>query len=149
MKKNLFYLLLALFIMSSCGGDDDDSSDTFFNCKIDGKDYAVSGLFAYAVDWTNEFSIYGAKSSGESFFFTVETPKKTGTFSIPKDEVEAFYTPSLNAESFDSVVNNSTGSVTVSAIDAAHAEGTFNLVLYDDNNKKINVTDGKFNVKFR
>lgn len=154
MKNKILYLLILLLSCTifSCGGDDETtSSGASFSCKIDGTAYSTSGLLAYAVDGTTSFSIYGVKdvAATTSLFMTINSAKKTGTFDISKDQAEAFYTPSVGAESFTSVVNPATGSITISAIDAAHAEGTFSLVLFNTKNAKTTITEGKFNVKFR
>ncbi|MCC6815014.1 MAG: hypothetical protein IT267_01215 [Saprospiraceae bacterium] len=150
MKNKILSLLLliTLNVFMSCGKDD-TNSDPGFSCKIDGTGFNASGLLAYGVNFSSYYAIYGITTGGVSLYFSLNEPKTTGTFDISKDQVEAFYTLA-SGKSFNSVLNNSAGSVTINSISNTNAQGSFNFVLYDDTGKNpVTISEGKFNVTFR
>jgi hypothetical protein len=146
-------LLLSLFAFAaSCNKDGDDDEGTYFRAKIDGVSFEASGLLAYAVDFTDYLNFYGVKdqTAVESCYISVPKGTTPGTYTFNQNEYFALYSDASGV-GYSSRWGMGSGSVTIEEIDASHAKGTFQCVLYDATTETVKktFTEGKFDVDFR
>ena len=147
-------LFTALFLLStaiSCKKDA-NSSGTFFEFKVNGRDFKASGLLAYATNFSDDFAIYGIEDQNSKEVCYISLPKgiAAGTHALNDGDHSGYYVDADN-QAFSTNWGASSGSVTIEEIDASHVKGTFQFIAYDSDTESIKKTlsEGKFNVDFR
>ena len=156
--KTKFFLFLALvftgLMSTSCKKDKDVTPDPvpvehFFTCKMDGETYHAEGFYAYAVDFDESINIYGATENLEDAIY-IELPKgfTTGTHAF-NDEFFAYVVFGESAQA--TLLEGGSGSITVDSFDGKNIKGSFSFtaVDFDDENHKVVVTEGTFDVDIR
>jgi hypothetical protein len=145
MKQSLLFALLL-----ACKKDDADSA--YFKCKIDGKAYEVEGLLAYAVNFSDDLTLYGVAEEGgsESCYLTVPKGVQAGTYTFNGNDYYGYYTDA-SGKSSSSRWGAGTGSVTIEEVDDKHIKGTFQFTAFDSDTESVkkSFTEGKFDVVFR
>lgn len=153
MKKSiLVFLALAILSTSACKKDNNgDSGGSSFSAKLDGAAYEADGLWAYATDFSDRYTIYGLEDDGKgaTMYLSIPLNATEGTYPL-KSEYPAYYVDA-NGNTFSTVWSDGLGSVTITEIDADHVEGTFEFTAYDAVNAALAVvvTAGEFDVEFR
>jgi len=155
-KQSFLFLLLAITCaFTACKKDDNKVVETpgqsYFNYKVDGKEYKVSGILAYGTTFTDSYGIYGLSGDGNQETCFISIPNGVGVGTHPFDTYTRGNFTDLAKVDYSSLWGAGSGSVTIDKIDAAHAEGSFQFTAYDSATelKKKTITEGKFNVLFR
>ena len=176
MKPNfstLAAIIIIALLFTSCSKKEDkpvtenkDVKKTEFTtgilCKLDGKEFTMKDGDAYAKKDDKTFNIYATiqedKGKYEDIFIIVKAPAKAGEFKLDKASTGGHLQYRTNkdrakgSEDYDQYWSE-TGKVVVTKIDDSHIEGTFTAsttrTLEDGTEKKLEVTDGKFNLKFK
>ena len=143
--------LLLLLLTPSCKkGNDKDNS--FFRFKVDGAAFEAEDLLAYAVDFTDDYTLYGVNSqnSSETCYINILATTKPGTYTLGAGDYTAYYIDAAN-KTFSTNWGASDGTVTIEEIDASHVKGTFQFTAYDSDTETVKktITGGEFNVTFR
>jgi|JI7StandDraft_1071085.scaffolds.fasta_scaffold15070_1 Family of unknown function (DUF6252) len=152
MKKVLFLLLALTLLAPSCKKGDSDSS---FSCKIDGTDFKVEGLGAYAFDFSSYFTIYGVadingNSSNNLVYLSLPLNSTPGTYKMDSSDRNGYYIDPSGG-TYSTLWGQGTGTITIDEISDTHVKGSFEFTPYnsDDETKKKTITGGKFDVLFR
>lgn len=176
MKPNVYKLLAILVIavlLTGCSKKEDkpvtenkDVKKTEFTtgifCKLDGKEFTMKDGEAYVMKNEKSFNIYATiqeeKGKYEDIFIIVKTPAKVGEFQLDKASTGGHLQYRTNkdraksSEDYDQYWSE-TGKVVVTKLDDSHIEGTFTAstsgTLEDGTEKKLEVAEGKFNLKFK
>jgi len=149
----LFVLMLALLILPSCTKKDGvESNKAPMTCKLDGKNWEAVDSLSFAQkmrysDGAEGISLRFARRSYEGKYgeFTINhKPPKIGDFDMDVNSVFKTNDP------LEQTYFVKSGKISITKIDDLHVEGTFSLKAANfDDSKSINVTDGKFNVKYK
>ena len=153
MKNVLLLLFTLMLVVPSCKkGNDSDGS---FSCKIDGTNFEVEGLGAYAVDFSTHFTIYGVSdingnSSVDLMYLSLPLGSGPGTYTLDSSDKNGYYIDGTG-NTYATLWGQGTGTITIDEIDASHVKGSFGFTPYnsDDETKKKAITDGQFDVLFR
>ncbi|NIJ51547.1 DUF6252 family protein [Dyadobacter arcticus] len=157
MKTLQFFAALtfiSLIGLTSCSKKSDDvtpepDATVGFSVKVDGKAYAPDYAYALASFPGNDlyYAIYGVDSkTNDVVAIALPNTVKEGTVQINETN---FAVMTLNKETF-STINGGTGTVTIKKRTATYVSGTFNIVVMDPTGtKKLNLTEGSFNVNVR
>ncbi len=171
--SKLLAILVIIALFTGCSKKEDkpvtenkDVKKTEFTsgifCKLDGKEFTMKDGEAYAMKDGKSFNIYATiqeeKGKYEDIFVIVKVPAKTGEFSLDKASTGGHLQYRTNkdrakgSEDYDQYWSE-TGKVVVTKLDDTHIEGTFTAsttgTLEDGTEKKLEVADGKFNLKFK
>jgi len=141
---------LSLLVFAACKKDTDADSSSF-SCKIDGKEFKVKGLLAYATKFSDDFTVYGVNEDNNTETVYVSLPLGTGpgTYTLNADFV-GYYVDAADS-AFSNLWGDGNGSVTITEIDEKHVAGTFSFDAYDSDTETVKkaLTEGKFDVAFR
>ncbi len=171
--SKLLAILVIIALFTGCSKKEDkpvtenkDVKKTEFTsgifCKLDGKEFTMKDGEAYAMKDGKSFNIYATiqeeKGKYEDIFVIVKAPAKTGEFLLDKASTGGHLQYRTNkdrakgSEDYDQYWSE-TGKVVVTKLDDTHIEGTFTAsttgTLEDGTEKKLEVADGKFNLKFK
>lgn len=165
-------IIIIALLLTSCTKKEDkpvtekDVKKTEFTsgilCKLDGKEFTMKDGDAYAKKDDKTFNIYATiqedKGKYEDIFIIVKSPAKAGEFQLDKASTGGHLQYRTNkdkakgSEDYDQYWSE-TGKVVVTKIDDTHIEGIFSAstrsTLEDGTEKKLEVADGKFNLKFK
>jgi hypothetical protein len=161
MTTRIIFLLSLIFIFTACNNDDDSSggsdSGSFFQCKIDGQDYKITGeTGAYAKKTGADlFVIYGSedatKQGFRNVYISLTAEPTTGTYEITNNDVGSgsFLQPST-AVLYNSAFPGGSGKLIVTEKTATNIKGTFEYVAPEASGatKKV-ITGGSFDVKIK
>ena len=143
--------------LTSCGKDETvisppvQEKDYHFSCTIDGVAYESLGLYAYAIDDTDEdaIRIYGAQDNGEGIY--IQFPKSynegANTFS---GDLFSFVT--VDGKVFASHFGAThQGTIQITTESTEVLSGTFSFTAYNTDNadETMELKNGKFRVAFR
>ncbi len=169
---NLTVILVAVLLFTGCSKKEDKSvtgketKKTEFTsgiiCKLDGKEFTMKDGEAYAKKDDKSFNIYATiqedKGRYEDVFIIVKLPAKTGEFALDKASTTGHLQYRTNkdkpkgSDEYDQYWSDN-GKVVVTKLDDSHIEGTFTAAtsgtLDDGSIKKLEVAEGKFNLKFK
>jgi hypothetical protein len=153
--KNMNRLFGALFLLatvfSACKKDNNTDS-TYFRFKVNGASFEATGLLAYAVDFTDEFTLYDVKdqSGKETCYINILATTTPGTYNLGGGDYSGYYINDADV-AFSTNWGASEGTVTIEEIDASHVKGTFQFMAFDADTETIKktITEGEFNVAFR
>lgn len=160
MSTRIFSILCFALVFFSCNDDDssgDSSSGPFFQCKIDGQDYKVTGEnSAYAKKTgVDLFVIYGSedatKSGFRNVYISLTKEPSAGTYEITNNDVGtgSFLQPST-AVLYNSAFPGGSGKLTVTEKTATNIKGTFEYVAPDaSGGAKRVITEGSFDVAIK
>lgn len=153
--KLLTVLFLSATIFIACNKDDDDDDvGTFFECKIEGDEFRVTGTNAYAFDFTlDRYGIYGSDIDEETLIY-INLPQSAGegTYQMGAlgGDVNAYlvYSDTIN---YSTILGMDNGQVTITTYDPPLVEGFFNFTVtnFNDPGDTRVVTDGEFRVEFQ
>ena len=160
-------LILATTLNSSCENyntNESTGNDTF-SCYINGKKYipsagtGIGGGDIRPFNWsysnlndTTNLDYIKIRGGGEYTFSILITNPKVGKNKLNKKLIHQFETEHsgmivLNSNKFYNTRDNQeNGFVTFTELSETKAVGTFECTLYDDNEKELKVTNGKFNL---
>lgn len=165
-------IIIIALLLTSCTKKEDkpvtekDVKKTEFTsgilCKLDGKEFTMKDGDAYAKKDDKTFNIYATiqedKGKYEDIFIIVKSPAKACEFQLDKASTGGHLQYRTNkdkakgSEDYDQYWSE-TGKVVVTKIDDTHIEGTFlastKSTLEDGTEKKLDVAEGKFNLKFK
>ena len=172
MKKVLTILfVIFLSFIIGCGKSDktenkdvkkDEKKSDFvsgFYCKIDGKDFSLQDSLCSVLKTKISFTIYAKidREGGQydDFFCYFDTPLTTGDFNISRENKPGHIQYRTNKDKqvkseYDQYWSDA-GKLTITKIDDKGVEGTFSFTatgFINDVDKKINITEGKFKIKF-
>ncbi len=155
MQKNLILLFLLGLMTFSCNKDDVDdlptTASSTLSYKVDGKQVSIKGINAYGFVFSDEsYGIYGLSSDGTEEKCYILVPKNTALGQhVIKSDIKAYYI-NKNEETFVTVFAEG-GTLNIEQKDDVHVKGTFSFVAGDGNtpSKKVNITEGSFNVRIR
>jgi hypothetical protein len=160
MKTTILSLIAVVLLFSSCSKDADGvSASAYFKCKIDGKAYSISGVGAYATNFSaTNYNIYGTEAADtkitnpRTMYITIENSLGVGTHPIKGKTLALFEDTDKSA--YNTNFNNTLpekGTITITEKTATSAKGTFSFQAFTFTNpvKKIVVTEGEFSVLFR
>ena len=157
MKRTLVALLLLSILSlatSSCKKDSSDDGN-YFRCKIDGVEYNIDGLLAYATDFSDSRNIYGVKdnSATESMYLSIPLNTAPGTYTFDSSNDDEFFALYSDAslKAYSSYWGSGSGTITIEENHTTHIKGTFSFNAYDADTEtvKLAVTEGSFNVEVR
>lgn len=176
MVKSLTFKLAAILIiallLSACSKKEEktvtqkDSKKTEFTtgilCKLGSTEFTMKDGDAYAKKDDKSFNIYATiqedKGKYEDVFIIVKAPAKVGEFALDKASTTGHLQYRTNkdkpkgSEEYDQYWSDN-GKVVVTKLDDTHIEGTFVAAttanLEDGSSKKLDVAEGKFNLKFK
>ncbi len=167
MKKSILMFLPMLMLgllFTSCKKEsmedqgpvtnDDPTTNTeaFFSCTIDDVVYSTKGFYAYAVDFDDNYAMYGVESfedDGMVMYVAVDKSLSVGTHTMD-DNTWALMARGT-AYTRGTHWGDGQGTVTIEEKTATHVKGTFSFIGVNPDNEteKVVVKDGKFNVAFR
>ena len=155
MKKNWIWLMVLGIGLFACSKDDGDDIPTTtsseFTYKVDGKQIAVKGLNAYGFVFTDgDYGIYGISTDGSDETCYILVPENTGVGEYDiKSVIKGYYT-TKTGETYYTVFAEG-GTLQIERKDDVHVKGTFSFVAGDGNTplKKVQITEGKFNVRLK
>ena len=167
MKNSMVSLLSVLMIaltFVSCSketvnGPDPDvldgNDEFFFICKVDGQLFKITGdLRAYGVNDDDSYSMYGNEWDGENFgrtiYVSVDKNLGEGTHLFGGNNTFALISDP-NGGAYATYWGAGSGQVTIEERTATMVRGTFSFKATNSEDESIvaEVTEGKFNVKFR
>ena len=175
--SKLAVLLLVLAVFAGCSKKEDkpsadkDSKKTEnvkkeftsgIMCMLDGKEFSMKDGDSYAKKDDKYLSIYAViqveKGQYDDIFIVLKSPPKVGEFALDKASVSGHLQYRTNkdkpkgSEEYDQYWSDN-GKLTITKLDDTHIEGTFSAAtsatLDDGSDKKLEVKDGKFNLKFK
>jgi hypothetical protein len=156
MKKILFFIAMC-YLFSACSSKDETVTPTaFFQCKIDGKSYAISGLGAYATIFSTEKNnVYGTEAADtkitnpRTMYISILSSYGVGTYAT--DRANLIYFVDTDKTTYNTNFNSGTYTLTITEKSATTMKGTFSCVAKSFTNpiKTIIVTEGEFSVQFR
>ena len=131
-------------------------------CLLDGKEFSMNDGDSFARKDDKSLSIYANiqvdKGQYDDVFIIVKAPPKAGEFALDKSSTTGHLQYRTNkdkpkgSEEYDQYWSDN-GKVVITKVDDAHIEGTFtastSATLEDGSAKKLEVKDGKFNLKFK
>ena len=147
MKKIAFVLLSAVVLLSCKKDEDNNTTSPYMTAKIDGvaKTYAPPTAEKDTTSGVVTIDVHSGSSGSEflALVFSKNGGVTTGTYSAGNATI---FTPNAVSDMYATTTNCT---ITVTAIDATHVEGTFSgtLVSSSGNPSKV-VTEGKFHSKF-
>lgn len=155
-----FVLIATLFSLTftSCGSDDDDSgsntTSSFFQCKIDGETYKVTGdNNAFAQKISNDlFGIYGnedpTKPNPKRVYISLIKAPSVGSFEI-KDNETGNASILLGSTLYNSAFPGGTGSIKIDELTNTRIKGSFSFVGVTPASESKKVTEGSFDVAIK
>ncbi|MBK8370511.1 MAG: hypothetical protein IPL20_03905 [Saprospiraceae bacterium] len=155
MFKNVFFWFLLGLMAVSCGKDDGEDVPTTgsstFSYKVEGKQVSVKGVNAYGFVFSDDsYGIYGISTDGSDENCYILVPKNTAVGEhVIKNDIKAYYI-NKTGETYITVFAEG-GTLTIVKKDDVQVKGTFSFVAGDGNTplKKVNITEGTFNVRMR
>jgi len=158
MSKFLILIFTSALLFSSCAKDEESSSDntsaSFFQCKIDGTDYKITGdNNAYAKQTGSDlFVIYGSEDATKANFRNVyiSLPKvpSVGKYDINTNDIGSgsFF---QSAKLYNSAFPGGSGTLEITEKTETRVKGTFNFVGTTTTSEQKNITDGSFDVAIK
>lgn len=151
MKKLIpFYLVLLLgaFCIQGCSDSETMNTDSFFSAQVNEELITVDGdLFAYAIDLTSNFNVYGIidLDNQKSIYIQLPLGFSVGNHTFG-EEVFAYLIDGDKA--YSTLVGQGSGSIKIASSDGVRYTGTFQFDAFDFDNPeiKMSVTDGRFDV---
>lgn len=144
-----FTFVIGSFLIS-CDSDGVEARSNTFQVDVAGQEFKASGALAYWTDFSDgSFNAYGIKDDLTIYVGFDRADIVEGEFAISDDVyVYAVYD---NGTAYATVVDGSSGNINLTQKDAATLKGTFNVIAtnFDDENDKLNLSDGSFNVTYR
>jgi hypothetical protein len=155
MQKNLILLFFLSILVVSCSKEETNdiptATSSSFSYKVDGRQENIKGGNTYVHVFSDEsYGIYGLSSDGTGEKCYILVPKNTALGQhVIKSDIKAYYI-NKNEETFITVFAEG-GTLNIEQKDDVHVKGTFSFVAGDGNtpSKKVNVTEGTFNVRIR
>lgn len=131
-------------------------------CQLDGKEFTMKDGDSYAKKDDKSLSIYANiqvdKGQYDDVFIILKSAPKAGEFALDKASTAGHLQYRTNkdkpkgSEEYDQYWSDN-GKVVITKVDDTHIEGTFtastSATLDDGTAKKLEVKDGKFNLKFK
>ncbi len=159
MTKYFILLLTITLAFTSCSDDDDSGSggtndSSFFQCKIDGADYKITGdNGAYAKQTGADlFVIYGTEDVTKANFRNVyislpKVPTK-GTYDITSNDIGSgsFF---QSAKLYNSAFPGGSGKLEITEISGSRVKGSFNFVATTVTSEQKKITEGSFDVAIK
>ncbi|WP_460977719.1 Riean_0653 family protein [Spirosoma knui] len=155
----VLFSILGLFTLSSCSKKNDDvtpnpsgqqQNQNGFQVKIDGKSYAPD--FQYALTSMpgkdGYYGIYGLDSKTDDVVvIALPNTAAEGTYTLNNVNIGML---NYAKESYSTVVEGGTGTVTIKKKTATEVSGTFSFTAFEGTGKKkLTLTEGTFQVAFR
>lgn len=142
-------LLSGLFLVS-CDSDGVEARNNTFQVDVAGKEFKATGALAYWTDFSDgSFNAYGIEGNLTIYVGFDRADITEGEYSISDDVyVYAVYD---DGTSYATVVDGSSGKVSLIQKDAKTLKGTLDVEAtnFDDENDKLNLSNGSFNVEYR
>lgn len=167
MKKSIasfFAVFMLALAFTSCSKEtvngpdldlDNDNNELFFSCKVDGQLFRITGdLRAYGVNDEESYLMYGNEWDGENFgrsiYISLDKNLGKGTHALDGDNNYAIISDP-NGDAYATYWGDGSGQVTIEERTPTMVKGTFSFKAANSDNETIvaDVTEGKFNVKFR
>ena len=155
--RNLTILLILItgVVITSCKKKDDNNpppgSSGTMSLKHDGQSWTAS-LSVQAVNTNGVVSITGSDSNANQAQVNIYQPNGPGTYNIgPNANAGNMGRWTQGIGTTDTYTANNvigSGEVTFTELSDTKAKGTFKFTGYNTNQKKVVVTEGKFDVNF-
>ncbi len=166
MKNNLIITLIFSLIFWSCKKDDvlpraTQEGDNTFGFLLNGEVWRPAGKVGPTSNFRSfyngkvfDISAYRIKGDSETddtyiYMYINLEPNEIGSFSLNDPENGTFSFTGLGCiyNQFDSIVNRE-GTLNITRFDSGIIAGTFEITLTKDDCKTINITEGRFDLKF-
>lgn len=144
-----FLSILMVFAIFSCDNDGVEAKSNTFEVTLDGKEFKAKGVSAYWTDFSDgSYNAYGIVDD-VTIYVGFEPNIGVGQHSISDDVY--VYVVYDNGEAYSSLVDGSSGTVNLVKKDATTLQGDFDVTVsnFNDENDKINLKSGSFNVAYR
>lgn len=155
MKKSIlaFLPVLIALVFSSCSKNNEGPSEEegyFVSYTMNGETVKAEGLYAYAVDWNDSYNVYGLTEGDITMYVAIDQSITEGTHAFNGETTFAIISRE-NGKSYSTLFAGGQGEVTVTERTATSVKGSFKFTAIETNdaNEKLQVENGKFQVKFR
>jgi len=151
----LGFVLISAIVISGCNKDNDDNPTTPSNgsltLKHGGSAWSAS-MSVQAVNTNGVLNITGSDSKANQAAVTIFQPNGAGTYTIgtlSNPGNSGRWTQGINqTDTYTASSVLGTGEITITELTATKAKGSFYFTAYNTEQNTVQVTEGKFDVKF-